>query len=62
MAHFLYNEKKRNRNVPAFKEIRRVRKKCQDCQRFGVIGICNKRCLCRECFSQEKEKMKEKRK
>lgn len=55
-------KKRRNYNVPAFKEIRKLREKCEDCKGRGVVGICNKRVLCRDCWSKEKEKLKEKRK
>jgi hypothetical protein len=62
MTTFFYEEKRRNHNVPAFKEIRKVKKKCEECNRFGVIGICHKRVLCRECWDKEKEKIKGKKK
>jgi hypothetical protein len=45
------------KNCPAFKEIRKVKNRCECCKRFGVVSICNRKCLCNSCYGKEKNLM-----
>jgi hypothetical protein len=55
-----YPQKYRKKDTPAFRQIRKIKRYCEnDCGRL-TVGIVNSKCLCSKCCDDERMKSRNK--